>query len=175
VKADGIIQYLSQLSKMGSGVGEYHQYLLGRGKSVECTPYHEVPGLMDILSEFDFKELKVKECWHNTWKLCSRHKELHYVDGLYKNLIPTEHAWCYFDGYYFDLTSEFVLGNNVNNIEYFLTDRFNFVELNEIGLESRMSGEYTKFKYHRSKGHLDSFRRKKTKNKQSNSVSQGKR
>lgn len=94
---------------------DYFRAQLNSAKPVKVESLHSVLSL-DEIRVVKRLGIKVKECYHNAWKVATTIPGVKYVEGytfLYG--IPIEHAWNEKDGKYFDVTEELALQNKLNS------------------------------------------------------------
>jgi len=136
------IEYLEGLVKITSGKQQdYFRAQLNAAKPVKVESLHSVLSL-DEIRVVKRLGIKVKECYHNAWKVATTIPGVKYVEGytfLYG--IPIEHAWNEKDGKYFDVTEELALQNKLNS-DYTVILELDELEVYKYAEKTGHSGSY---------------------------------
>ena len=102
-------EYMKGLSLVYPQSNFYH-WQLNESKKVTITSFMDNPELKKIILGALGEWISTEDyCFENAIQLCYYDKRIKYVEGVATvDHIPTEHAWNYFEGIYFDLTAEIV-------------------------------------------------------------------
>ena len=112
--SDPYLQQLGFIAQMTQGKQQrYYQWLLEQTKRVSLVSVRELQAELGITAAWTKKHCKLKACYQNATRVCDLHPDVRYVEGilLVHGMVPTEHAWNSYQGVYFDVTDEFLLGN----------------------------------------------------------------
>jgi hypothetical protein len=81
--------------------------LIEKLESVKIISIYENNEIHKIVKDFlRFNEIIPKGCYQNSAKLSIHNQDVQYVEGFSNCVMPIEHAWNYYNGYYFDMTNE---------------------------------------------------------------------
>ena len=141
-------EHLRELSRLNMPEKQkrFYQWEYRVSKPVDVVPYKSVPGLGPVVTAFLKRyKPKIKECYVTAWRVTMDIPGVYYIDGfrdLTKIPIPIEHAWNYYKGKYFDLTSEIALKDDVRRVNYLQMLKLNRTELSIITLRTKTYGGY---------------------------------
>lgn len=122
---------------------EYWKWQAEVVRPVKCVSYKEIPGLRDKVEKFlESNELIIKECYYNSMKVVWDIPGTKYVEGIANLIIPIDHAWNYYNGYYFDLTAELVLEKNVKRFDYAQVILLDQRQMSKYASKTGMAGGY---------------------------------
>lgn len=142
------ISYLQQMGSMfdqGSfdGQKDYWNWQAKASKSVRCISYKKIPVLRELVDEFlEGNEIKKNECYYNSIKVVWNIPGVEYIEGIADLIIPLDHAWNYYKGYYFDLTAEIVLNKDVSKYDYAQVIKLDRRKMDKYVYKTKVAGGY---------------------------------
>lgn len=142
------VQYVDQMGSLFSQgpsnpQKDFWEWQAGVTKPVKCVSYRDIPGLeakVDAFLESD--TLVKKECYYNSIKAVWNIPGVEYVEGVANLIIPIDHAWNSYKGYYFDLTAELVLHKDVTRFDYAQVIKFDRKKMDKYVYKTKVAGGY---------------------------------
>lgn len=106
--------YLQRISEMSKKCNQksVEEYLMLNGQECKITPINKLP--KDIRKEIKraigIIKPQVKQCYNNAFLMAFCLKECEYWEGFSTSIIPCNHAWNRYKGYFIDITWEKLKG-----------------------------------------------------------------
>ena len=149
-------KYLIELTKLTKRDKEANKFFVWQkniSQEVKIVSYKDIPEIKKNVEMFlQFYRIKVKECFKNSYMVCSYIPKINYVEGMISVLgIPLDHAWNSYKGQYFDLTEEIVLKalEKSSKLEYLKILDMDLGTVTEMASETMVYDTYLKTYYNK--------------------------